>query len=347
MPRQPERISRVRKIRKISHVSSSRSDRALGRRRQQKSRQSYRGVHRSARGARKGSVLKSLFGFLLAVLASAAIIVVFIVYWLIPRLILEVNQPQLVLVVPKTISENDQTARLLLIRLDPDGKHAIFQLKGENSVNVGQYGSYKLAMVYPLLQLDGQPNQYVVSVFSQLLELPLDKVLALDPVTESNNWDDQLLSQLKRQPTEMLWWQLVYILKTAPNVENPEVSTDTIAEITKTWPVLDSEQTSECPIAVSNGAGVSGLATYTSNLIERAGGLVIRVTTGYEPQKTTSIVVDSTVPGCQTVAETISRFFPSVQMTIDTQNLTAEYRAKILVLLGQDMDSFTPEELSE
>lgn len=350
MSRQPERISRVRKIRKISRVSSSRSDRVPGRQRQQQSRQPYRGINRGARGVRnanKGSLLKSLLGFLLAVLASVALIAVFIVYWLIPRLILEVNRPQLVLVVPKTVSGNDQTARLLLIRLDPDGKHAIFQLKGENSVNVGQYGSYKLAMVYPLLQLDGQPNQYVVSVFSQLLELPLDKVLALDPVTESDDWDDQLLEQLKRQPTEILWWQLVYILKTAPDVGSPEVSADTIAEITKTWPVLDSGQTSECPIAVSNGAGVIGLATYTSNLIERAGGLVIRVTTGYEPQKTTSIIVDSTVPGCQAVAETISRFFPSVQMAIDTQNLTAEYRAKILVLLGQDMDSFTPEELSE
>lgn len=334
MPRQPNRISRIKKS---SSVSRSRIDRAPRRQQQNPDR------HRS--GSKGTSVPMHLLGLLLGGVIALAILISFIYYWLIPRLILDISQPELILLVPKTIPENennDRTARLLLMRLDPDGDHSVFQLSGETSVSVGQYGTYKLAMVYPLLRLDDQPSQYVASVFSQVLELPLDKVLALDPVTDSEEWGVLLKNQLKKQPTELLWWQLAYILKSAPNLNDPDNSTKAIAEITKNWPVIDSSQASKCPIAISNGAGVSGLATYTSNLIERSGGLVIRVATEYEPQVITSVVVDPSIPECQTVAATISRFFPSVQITMDTQNLTAEYRAKILVLLGKNMDSFTP-----
>lgn len=339
MPRQPARISR------------SRNNRAVQRRSAQKpATQSRRSRFTRARRSKKSgtnNLLSSLLRLIFAVLISGTLILVFIISWLIPRLILEVDQPKLVLIVPKSISESAEATRLLLVRLDPDGKHTAIQLDGENTVNLGDYGSYKLAMAYPLLQLDDQSEQYVNSVFSQLLELPLDQVLALDPVTSTGDWNGRILSELKKQPSEMLWWQLTYILRMNRKIENPELSTTAITKITKTWPVIDAEQTSQCPIAVSNGTGISGLATYTSNLIERAGGLVIRVATGYEPQKSTSIVVDGKTSECQQVAEIISRFFPTVQISMDTQNLTSEYRSKILVVLGQDMESFTPNESEE
>jgi hypothetical protein len=272
-----------------------------------------------------------------------SIVFALIYYWLIPEIVLDVDRAELVLVVPKTIAESSVPSNLLLVRLSPDGNHNVFEINGSTMVNVGQYGSYQLAMVYPLLQLDDHTDQFVNSVFSQLFQITMDKVVALDPVSADGSWSVLFENQLKQQPMELLWWQLAYIQRTSEkSMEEPILLTDMLDRMTKSWSVISSEQSQKCPIAVSNGTNVSGLATYSSDLIEKAGGLVIRVATDFEKQDTTTVIVSPSVAECQEIAKKIGQFFPSAQISIDTQDLTSEYRAKILVLLGQDMDSFTP-----
>lgn len=297
--------------------------------------------------ANSGFLNKLLSWFRLPLLVLTVLMLLggFLHVWLIPQVVLDVEEPQLLLVVPERIPEEAAVARLLLVRLDPSGEHSVSQLAGDQPVTVGRYGSYQLAMVYPLLELDNQSDQYVRSVFSQVLGLPLHQVVAADPIVSTAAWRPFAFEQVRTAFGQTAWWQIAYGLQQHGALEEePVASTEVIRALTEQWPTIAPQLAQKCPIAVTNGTKTSGLASYTSALIEHAGGLVIRVATEYDMQPETSIVVDQTVPECAVVAQTISRFFPSVEVIADDQQLTGQYRSRILVLLGADMDSFRPAE---
>ena len=344
----PPRTTKPRKSRSARSTRSTSSAKKVGKPR--------RSTTRRTRTTKKRTIKSNGFGarFMGLLHASGIAVLVSVVLggffhvWLVPQVALRVDEPQLLLVVPQTVTKQAQVARLLLVRLDPSGEHSVIQLAGNQDVSVGRYGSYKLAMVYPLLELDDQPEQYVRSVYSQVLGVPLHQVVAAAPVIDTNSWKPFAFSQLSRHLAATPWWQIAYALRHQGQLEEqPVSSSDAIVELTKQWPTISSQDAQKCPIAVTNGTTTSGLATYTSELIEHAGGLVIRVATEYDVQPQTSIVVDTQTPECQQVAQTISRFFPSVELIPDTEQLTNQYRARVLVLLGGDMDSFRPTEERE
>lgn len=265
----------------------------------------------------------------------------FFQHWVVLNVILRVDQPKSILIVPKSISEASSSANLLLVRLDPTGKHKVVEIAGDQDVLVGKYGSYKLAMVYPLLHLDNQSGQYVGAVFGQVLGLPLDQVVALEPAGQTSDWQDIFNNQLRSQVFNKTWWQLRFILDSDEMLVAADIQ-EAIKHTYSDSSIISAKSTQNCPIAVSNATKTSGLAAYTTTLIENIGGLVIRVATEYDQQDRTRILYSSDYPGCQDVAEILARFFPSVEVLPDEQNLTGDYRSRILVLLGDDMDSFTP-----
>lgn len=294
------------------------------------------------------SLIWSFFKSFLGASAVGLAVLAMATHWLVPHLLFNSDNPEVVLLVPKQAQKDGAPARLLLAYFGPDKKREIIQLSGESRVSPDQFGDYDLAEVYPELQEHGQSKQAITAIYSQIFHLPITRVEAIDSATDSKQWSESLLAQLKKSPLDLSWWRLVYLWQTTPKHERENLpkwlddhNQKPIAK-TNNWVFFDQQLTPTCPIAVSNGAGISGLAGRISNLIEGISGLVIRVATGYEPQPVTQLIVSATEPNCEAVARVMTQFFPSSEIKLDSQGLPEEYRAKILVLLGQDMEIFEP-----
>lgn len=108
-------------------------------------------------------------------------------------------------------------------------------------------------------------------------------------------------------------------------------------------PQRDMQLTNQpCSIAVVNTTPSSGIATDLANVLERSGLFVAR-TTQTATNISQSMLLAESIDGCEEVIEHVSTLIDASQKVTFNEDVTARYRARVVLLVGQDLASVVEE----
>ncbi len=215
------------------------------------------------------------------------------------------------------------------------------------------YGEYNLQSVYPLLEMDKKSATYTRAAYSHGLNQVVSQVWRL-PSTH----DAHLESQADLQN---FLWQIIRSGTTATSVADRVKLLRFVMSLDSTQYVFyqvdqwDTWQTVQqdislpfeetCSIAVINSTDTQGLAGHFSSVLENSGMSVVRVTDDSLQLEKSVIEVDADQLNCNSVAKQVSVVFPETIAINNRQNVEQEYRAAMVIILGNDVatqfDSFT------
>lgn len=293
------------------------------------------------KGKSKSITIKSILGKTIAILLALVLLSWIIYSVLIPHWLFSLDRPKNILVVPTNLEESSDV--VLFVHLDTDEQNSELHLiDGAATVNVvGGYGEYQLQNIFPLLKLESKDEQFVLAALNNALGVVIDEILTVETLTLDMIQDsrapliflDQALTD-KRYFKEYL--QLYYLAKNNRNTS--AISVPEFASSISQYKTLGVETARECPVAVINTTGTTGLASVVSEIIEENGGLVVRVTNQYTDFTSSSLYVSTdSREVCQPLIDLVTRIFPaSLKQIPATDNLTGEYRAKLILFLGED-----------
>jgi len=91
-----------------------------------------------------------------------------------------------------------------------------------------------------------------------------------------------------------------------------------------------------CSIAVVNTTSTPGLASLIGTALERSGLFVARLTSNVT-QTAESLVLSDGTPECREVVELVQTFSPTGAAVVD-ETAAQRYRARVILLVGQDLD---------
>lgn len=249
---------------------------------------------------------------------------------------------QNIVIVNKTIEA--EKGSIMLASLDPQESRAQFvtfdsQLKTEV---VGGYGRYELRSIYPLLMLDEKPAAEIRATLTFSLDRAVDTIWSLESVPQVTTKDQakQLLLALAwgSQPSSLGLIDRVWLGWFAWRLEVSRVLLDTV----KTEKELASADflslafKPECTIAVINTTSISGVAGRVTKIFENSGGRVVRVADTPATLETSRVAI-STDSNCLEVAEKVQQVVPTAIAIERSEQITAENRAEVVILLGKDV----------
>ena len=240
-------------------------------------------------------------------------------------------------------------------QLQPETQTIIWQSLPANQETelLNGYGLYKLAAVYPLLQIDHRSQNHVRATFSLITGAIVDEVV---PWSELPKWQAQLqpetltkFGSIPIREVEKLYWQRIWYkdLKFSERVKNFSAwklawRWRWFADQTQFHWQSDLISTAgplanQCAVAVVNATGIKGLARQLSQVLAADGYSVVRVSAELAGAEQTHLWLDpASQATCESVAEKL-RGVLAVPVVIESNTLeTSTYRAPIVILVGND-----------
>jgi hypothetical protein len=92
----------------------------------------------------------------------------------------------------------------------------------------------------------------------------------------------------------------------------------------------------ECPVAVINSSGESGLASTFTGLLEKDGFSVVRKDSGSGILTESSLFVDQEIEACQALVDRFSQLMPGKNISYDRE-LAQQYRSSAVIFLAEDL----------
>lgn len=247
---------------------------------------------------------------------------------------------QTVLFVPKTVA--DAPGEVWVLNLDRDiADSEVVAISSNTEVDLpGGYGKYRLAAVYPLLQLEQKDAQYTRASYSQSLGVLADAVVPL-------NSFDRKSGELKGLVLKSVWnwiWnrdkESLIILKTwiflkrnpmPIQVGSLENLQNQVAEFEASRQVVQ-----ECPVGILNGSETAGAAGAVSKLLESGKIITIRVGTFPQDVAVSEIYHDGRAE-CLPVLKRVSSVMLQKPLVKLDKQMTTQYRSAIVIVLGKDL----------
>lgn len=259
-----------------------------------------------------------------------------------------------------TLAQN----HVLLLVTTPERKKTFYWLDGTEKISVpGGYGEYELRAAVALLALEKKNERQFRTGLSYALSTVITDVVATD------TWEGNLVADIERQPLGEQTKQLsqyfyAKALRALPDLQTarqyfklyrffdhfislhssvPVLKPSDLAEALKNTSLVPSQQTQQCPVAIINTTEVAGLATQVTGLVEQGGALVVRSEHEAQDSPHTTILTSAeSAAACSDVLSLLDTVFPNgaPQTQIDNDSLLTQYRAKIVVLLGDDMGEY-------
>ncbi len=283
---------------------------------------------------------KRVFFVFLSAIALIATLYLFVL----PSILIGELEPKNILIVSNkldVVSKNIYFAHIS----EKESKHTLVSIPAHQTVVVpGGYGEYPLQSVYQLLLIDKKDSQFIISVFSELLGIPIDEVITIDEplgeITESqlpgffmrnvvNNIRvlniDKLKSRLK----------LHYLSKNFSLTSLEKL--EDFQQTSKQLATISGDLYQYCSVAVVNATGENGVAKQTGNIIESGGALVVRYDDLPSQQEKTKIYFGLDPIDCSQLARSISgifRYKPEILPLEELEN-AQQYRAKVIVVIGK------------
>lgn len=255
---------------------------------------------------------------------------------------------------------------IIISFLDKDNKKVVsYNIPTSITLDVpGKFGNEELSKVVALGTLDGEGDvkdgvnllrKSLIKIFGYNIDRYILVDKSLDP--ELNNFFStaQIKPESLRKLKDFMVTDLnlkdlydiykfmtslpedrVILVNLSPSyVENPQLIDESIKDLTFDSAVAQEKKS----IAILNGSGVSGIASFSSRILENMGGRVIAVENARNVYEKSILVVDN--PNSETVKQ-IQEFFGFTQILvkgtdeIDLDENTLD-RADITLIIGIDM----------
>lgn len=223
-------------------------------------------------------------------------------------------------------------------------KIKVFPVQSEIVDVLGGYGDYQLKAVYPLLKMEKKNQSFQSAAMSWGAGLVVDEVFELNPQVRIESKKD--LSKLLRrkiisdlaQPGRLIEsLQLFFYTQSVPielvNIEMDSVRLDELISS------KDSMIYEDCPAAVVNTTSKPGLASKVSTILEKSGAVVVRITDQSSPYQLSTFVYEADNLICQALVDRTQALFPKQTVEIDSYQLRQEYRADLVIFIGEDLAS--------
>jgi hypothetical protein len=215
-------------------------------------------------------------------------------------------------------------------------------LKSSQVSVLGGYGDYELERVYPLLTMERKKNDFNLAALSWGTETLVDNIADIKP--------NALISN-KKQLQQQLWTTAL------SHIANPQESIELLKAFFFTRSVPTEQITFEdnyasvdelnildnvvlyegCSVAVVNTTEKTGLALKVSDILEKNGAIVIRVTDQNSPYQLSTFSFDSEHGSCQSLSQRLQVLFPSKVTKQVHHQLQQEYRADLIIFIGKDL----------
>lgn len=181
--------------------------------------------------------------------------------------------------------------------------------------------------------------------FSLLFDVFVDQIIEYKTQeidkNKQNQFKEFLVNELRSRGIKNLAF---YLEGSQPNWEwaNEESFSDIEVERLRLKIFLDRNTGAnygkifECPVAVINSSGESGLATTFTGLLEKDGFSVVRRDSGPEILTETTLLVDQEVTACQLLISRFKQLMPNKIINHDRE-LAQQYRASAVIFLAEDL----------
>jgi hypothetical protein len=235
---------------------------------------------------------------------------------------------------------------VLLVQLEPELKDStVFILDGEEVVTLpGLYGEYRLSAIYPLLLIDAKDDRYFRGTLNRVFGVFLDSEVLVDQTLVSDP------KELSKQLKATFWKQVFageeisldliktwYVLQYNNTVRNPE-SVKTVVDEIRAQTGGTFATRDECRVAILNSTTTSGLAGGLADIVEKNGGLVIRLGQYSDVLETSKLLYDPAVEECQEAIEQIKTLSPVSFEVEASVNVQGEFRAPLVAIIGKNFE---------
>ena len=257
-----------------------------------------------------------------------------------PRIFALDNYKNILFVSSKIDSPESQ---IYLAYFFPSTKEITVSAITSDQVSVlGGYGDYELERVYPLLNLEQKKPNFQLAALSWGTETLIDSISDIRPATQITS---------KKQLQRQLWTaafnhltnprELIELLKTFFFTRSVPVEQIFFSD----QPTLVNELNTlnnlvlyeDCSVAVVNTTEKIGLASKMSNILEKNGVVVVRVTDQSSPYQLSTFSFSSGHGSCQPLSERLQVLFPSQVIQQNHDKLQQEYRADLVIFIGKDL----------
>lgn len=188
--------------------------------------------------------------------------------------------------------------------------------------------------MYQLLLIDKKDPQFIRSVFSKILGVPIDEVVVapvvLDVVSESEFPRLFLTKEFRN-------WDMHYFTKHISLIDVGEI--DYLARYSHDFTTVKGDVFQHCSVAIVNATGQNGVARQIGDIIEKTGALVVRVDDTKLLQEKTHIYFSANQVDCGQLAHSISGIFsrkPELA-SLDKLENAQQYRAQVVVVVGSSL----------
>jgi hypothetical protein len=270
-------------------------------------------------------------------------------WWLVQQLRPWPNPTTLLLVAPAKTDTTTQPISAVWLWYYPAQKRArVVYFQPDFRLNIaGGYGQYPLDSLWPLLKLDHRSQAYFTSAAGLGLGTPLTRVIPVVPnevLRTPQEWQDFFWNLAKTGGTAELpfleSWQLGSQLGQV-SLANWEIKTEITNE---QWELAKSglpsvSEVGACSVAIVNTTSRSGLANRLSLVWEAVGLRVVKTADNLANQARTTLV-RANGEDCDPTQDVIEATFAEPISVSNDPEVTQQYRADIVVLVGQDLAAF-------
>ncbi|HEX7017674.1 MAG TPA: LytR C-terminal domain-containing protein [Patescibacteria group bacterium] len=211
----------------------------------------------------------------------------------------------------------------------------------ELQVPVGKHGQYRLDAVYPLLKQEKYTDAQIASFYSFIFGQVVDTVISL-PVENGERLDSQVWLGVRQGTVSVsdaiaIWW----LFRSLATEESSTHITQWSQWNRAREQLFDPPLIPNCSLAIVNSTDQSGLAQAFNAVLESEGVEIIRLGSQSEAREKSALYrVDES---CEEVVEVIKTLSP-VALEVEVSQLpTAEYRAALLLVIGEDIAAFNPQ----
>jgi len=207
---------------------------------------------------------------------------------------------------------------------------------------LGGYGDYELEKVLSLLTMERKKTNYKLAAMSWGTKTIIDSVANINPTTQLES-KKQLQQQLWQaafnnfaNPAEFIELaKAFFFTKSIPSEQISFVSDPVLVDNLN---VLDNVVLYEdCNVAVVNTTDKTGLASKISDMLEKNGAVVVRVTDQNSPYQLSTLSFNPDHGSCQLLSERLQVLFPDKITRQDHAQLQQEYRADLIIFIGKDL----------
>lgn len=294
----------------------------------------------SSKTSSGSNVLQSLLVWLVLLLIGGWIVWLIVLWGVIPAVLSPKQQSTIAVL--STVAGGE----VLVAQLEPELREStVFLLDGEEQVTLpGEYGQYRLSAIYPLLLIDSKDNRYFTGTLNRVFGIFFDDTVLIDGALSSDHevlsnqlktafWD-HLVTQQKIELDLVRMWYVLQYKNTTETVASVSTLVDEIRSLNGgTFATRD-----ECRVAILNSTMTSGLAGGLADIVERNGGIVIRLGQYPDRLEESTLLYDPSVAECVPAIKQIETLSPVPFEVKEDASVQSTFRAPLVAIIGENFE---------